>query len=119
MKKNSTKNQLIPTPMRMPKMRASWKFVRGAINSMVWPKTAHPGGERARGGPARAQRERRPSHIVRARARDDRLEVGAGGQRDVLEAAFISEARGAERVGHRRRPVAHEQRALQAQRHVL
>ena len=31
MKKNSTTNQLIPTPTLIPKMRASWKFVRGAI----------------------------------------------------------------------------------------
>src|ERR1041385_1177394 len=30
MKRKRTTNQLTPTPMRMPKTRASWKFVRGA-----------------------------------------------------------------------------------------
>jgi hypothetical protein len=31
MKKNSTTNQLTPTPILIPKMRASWMFVRGLI----------------------------------------------------------------------------------------
>jgi hypothetical protein len=31
MKKNSTKNQLVLTPMRMPKIRASWMVPRRGI----------------------------------------------------------------------------------------
>ena len=35
MNRNRTKNQLIPTPILIPKMRASWKFLCGSTTSMV------------------------------------------------------------------------------------
>src|SRR5712691_257481 len=75
MSRNRTKNQLALTPMRIPKIRASWRFPRGHMASMVG--------------------------------------------RDVLAASVAVQSRGAEGVGDGRRGVAHEQRALQAQRHAF
>src|SRR5271165_3364537 len=104
---NRKTNQLIETPMRMPKMRAA-----GCSDADAWTygrsREARPGGGVARAGLNR-----------RAAAGDDRLEVHARGKRAVLQAAVACEPRGAERVGDRRRAVAEEQRALQAQGHVF
>jgi len=52
-------------------------------------------------------------------ARDDRLRVDARRQRAVLQPGVAGQPRGAERVGDRGRCVAHEQRALQRERHLL
>ena len=52
-------------------------------------------------------------------ALEDRRGVDARGQRAVGEAAVAGQPRGAERVGDGRRRVAHEQRALQRERHAL
>src|ERR1700733_8605197 len=54
-----------------------------------------------------------------ARAGDDALEVCACGQRAVLKAAVAAEACGTERVCDCCWRAAHEQRALQAQRHAF
>ena len=61
-----------------------------------------------------------PRRLDRRRVpRGDRRGIDAGRQRAVVQAGVAGQARGAEGVGDRRRRVAHEQRALQAQRHAL
>src|SRR3977135_2672976 len=102
MRKKRTMNQLALTPMRMPKMQASWMFPRGPMSSMLG---------RDRALIAELQ--------LWATAVDDRREVDAGRQRAVLEAPIARQARRAEGVGDGGGRVAHEQRALQAQRHAF
>ena len=72
-------------------------------------RAARRGDSHAAGG------ELRPGAV----ARDDRLEIAAGGQRSVLEATAAFEARGAEGVGDRGRRMANQQGGLQCERHVL
>src|SRR5439155_13757780 len=108
MNRKRTKNQLTPTPILIPKMRASW-ILRGANTpSMV-------------GAPSRAPPRSSVSRRLGpgAAARDDGLKICAGRQRAVLQSSVAAQARGAECVGHRRRGMAHQQRALQTQRHVF
>src|ERR1035441_1677853 len=88
-------------PARAPAIRAN--LARTGSSKLTCRRTARQG------------RSRRSE--LRARAGDDALEVHARGQRAVLQAAVAAQSRGAEGIGHGRRPIADEQRALQAQGH--
>src|SRR5918997_1513421 len=108
MKTNSTTNQLGLAPIRMPNTRRSW--IDEPVPSIAGILTGAPGGPAGR---ARALPR------LRRMPRDDRLRVDARRQRAVLQPAVAGQARGAERVGHGGRRVAHEKRALQRERHLL
>src|SRR5206468_11657771 len=95
---NSTKNQLMLAPMRIPKILASW-IEPPPPNTTEWSQVA------------RLRRGGMPRH--------DRRGVGAGRQRPERKPRVAGQPGGAERVGDGRRCVADEQRALQRERQFL